>query len=175
MRLRTTVFPLAGVYLASSRVTSPTRCRLVKAETAGRTGSYPMPASPHHGSWVTFLSDQGAPRGSAAKEERTEWARIPAYITGTADQELLLRNKYLVATDWILKTQWQGRAILPISMPMVATDGFVLRGIAALLILRSPLWQFTPGARGARPDHPISRHSVGRRIASLRREIASRS
>jgi len=25
-----------------------------------------------------------------------EWARILAYITGTVDQELLLRNEYLV-------------------------------------------------------------------------------
>ena len=27
-----------------------------------------------------------------------EWARILAYITGTVDQELLLRNEYLAAT-----------------------------------------------------------------------------
>jgi putative transposase len=28
-----------------------------------------------------------------------EWARILAYITGTVDQELLLRNAYLVAEN----------------------------------------------------------------------------
>jgi hypothetical protein len=38
-----------------------------------------------------------------------EWARILAYITGTADQKLLLRNKYLVAKSRILKVQLQGR------------------------------------------------------------------
>jgi putative transposase len=38
-----------------------------------------------------------------------EWARILAYITGTVDQELLLRNEYLAAENRILKAQLQGR------------------------------------------------------------------
>ena len=38
-----------------------------------------------------------------------EWARILAYITGTVDQQLLLRNEYLVAENRILKAQLQGR------------------------------------------------------------------
>jgi putative transposase len=38
-----------------------------------------------------------------------EWARILAYITGTVDQELLLRNEYLVAENRILKAQLTGR------------------------------------------------------------------
>jgi len=38
-----------------------------------------------------------------------QWARILAYITGTVDQELLLRNEYLVAENRILKAQLQGR------------------------------------------------------------------
>ena len=36
-----------------------------------------------------------------------EWARILAYITGTVDQELLLRNEYLAAENRILKAQLQ--------------------------------------------------------------------
>jgi hypothetical protein len=32
-----------------------------------------------------------------------EWARILAYITGTVDQDLLLRNEYLAAENRILK------------------------------------------------------------------------
>jgi hypothetical protein len=32
-----------------------------------------------------------------------EWARLLAYITGTVDQELLLRNEYLAAENRILK------------------------------------------------------------------------
>jgi len=34
-----------------------------------------------------------------------DWARILAYITGTVDQELLLRNEYPAAENWILKAQ----------------------------------------------------------------------
>jgi hypothetical protein len=32
-----------------------------------------------------------------------DWARILAYITGTVDQELLLRNEYRAAENRILK------------------------------------------------------------------------
>jgi hypothetical protein len=38
-----------------------------------------------------------------------EWARILSYITGTVDQELLLRNEYLVAENRILRDQLKGR------------------------------------------------------------------
>jgi putative transposase len=38
-----------------------------------------------------------------------EWARILAYVTGTVDQELLLRNECLAAENRILKAQSQGR------------------------------------------------------------------
>ena len=38
-----------------------------------------------------------------------EWTRILAYITGTVDQELLLRNEYLVAENRILKAQLKER------------------------------------------------------------------
>jgi hypothetical protein len=34
-----------------------------------------------------------------------DWIPILAYITGTVDQELLLRNEYLVAENRILKAQ----------------------------------------------------------------------
>jgi len=40
------------------------------------------------------------------------WARILAYITGTVDQELLLRNEYLVAENRILKARLNGRLLL---------------------------------------------------------------
>jgi len=39
-----------------------------------------------------------------------EWGRILAYITGTVDQELLLRNEYLAAENRILKAQLKGTA-----------------------------------------------------------------
>src|SRR5215471_17287228 len=38
-----------------------------------------------------------------------EWGRLLAYITGTVDQELLLRNEYLVAENRILRGQLKGR------------------------------------------------------------------
>ena len=34
-----------------------------------------------------------------------DWARMLAYITGTVNQELLLRNEYLAAENRILKAQ----------------------------------------------------------------------
>jgi len=37
------------------------------------------------------------------------WARILAYVTGTVDQELLLRNEYLAAENRILRAQLKGR------------------------------------------------------------------
>ena len=33
------------------------------------------------------------------------WARLVAYVTGTVDQELLLRNEYLMAENRILRGQ----------------------------------------------------------------------
>ena len=41
-----------------------------------------------------------------------DWARMLAYITGTVDQELLLRNEYLAAENCILKSQVKGRLLL---------------------------------------------------------------
>jgi putative transposase len=38
-----------------------------------------------------------------------DWPRLLAYITGTVDQELLLRNEYLIAENHILKAKIKGR------------------------------------------------------------------
>ena len=40
-----------------------------------------------------------------------EWVRILAYITGTVDQELLLRNEYRAAENRILRAQIKGRTV----------------------------------------------------------------
>ncbi len=40
-----------------------------------------------------------------------EWARILAYITGTVDQQLLLRNEYLTTENRILRAQLKGRLL----------------------------------------------------------------
>jgi len=41
-----------------------------------------------------------------------EWPHILAYITGTVDQELLLRNEYLATENRILRDQIKGRLLL---------------------------------------------------------------
>lgn len=41
-----------------------------------------------------------------------DWARMLVYITGTVDQELLLRNEYLAAENRILKAQIKTRLLL---------------------------------------------------------------
>jgi putative transposase len=40
------------------------------------------------------------------------WVQMRAYITGTVDQELLLRNEYLAAENRILRAQIKGRLLL---------------------------------------------------------------
>jgi hypothetical protein len=40
------------------------------------------------------------------------WARMLAYITGTVDQELLLRNDYLAAENRVLRAKIKGRLLL---------------------------------------------------------------
>ncbi len=40
------------------------------------------------------------------------WVRLLAYVTGTVNQELLLRNEYLAAENRILRGQIQGRLLL---------------------------------------------------------------
>src|SRR5205807_2925562 len=42
-------------------------------------------------------------------ERRMDWKTLLAYITGTVDQELLLRNEYLVTENRILRSQIKGR------------------------------------------------------------------
>ena len=41
-----------------------------------------------------------------------DWKHLLAYITGTVDQELLLRNEYLVTENRILRSQIAGRVRL---------------------------------------------------------------
>jgi len=41
-----------------------------------------------------------------------DWMRMLAYITGTVDQELLLRNEYRAAENRILRAQIKGRLLL---------------------------------------------------------------
>src|SRR5439155_8898144 len=44
--------------------------------------------------------------------ETMDWKQLLVYITGTVDQELLLRNEYLVSENRILRSQIKGRVRL---------------------------------------------------------------
>jgi hypothetical protein len=65
----------------------------------------------HHALSATFFcGDQWRPLRTAGQMgELMVWARILAYISGTMDQELLLRNEYLTAENQILRGQLKGR------------------------------------------------------------------
>ena len=45
-------------------------------------------------------------------DRRMDWKTLLAYITGTVDQELLLRNEYLVTENRLLRKQLKGRVRL---------------------------------------------------------------
>ena len=42
-------------------------------------------------------------------DRHMDWKMLLAYITGSVDQELLLRNEYLVTENRILRNQLKGR------------------------------------------------------------------
>src|SRR5881628_2723388 len=48
-------------------------------------------------------------RRQSLRGETMDWKQLLAYITGTVDQELLLRNEYLVSENRILRSQIKGR------------------------------------------------------------------
>jgi putative transposase len=51
-----------------------------------------------------------------------DWTRILAYITGSVDQELLLRNEYLAAENRILRAQLNGCLLVPAALGRRASD-----------------------------------------------------
>ena len=62
-----------------------------------------------------------------------DWKRILAYISGSVDQELLLRNEYLATENRILRNQIPGRLLLNDSDRMTLADTGFLRGCKYLL------------------------------------------
>jgi hypothetical protein len=64
-----------------------------------------------------FSSPEKAPTISLSRSYRLQqnprcFGRAPAYVTGTVNQELLLRNEYLAAENRILRGQINGRLLL---------------------------------------------------------------
>ena len=43
---------------------------------------------------------------------KTDWLRLLGYVTGLVNQELLLKNEYLVVENRILKAHIRGRLLL---------------------------------------------------------------
>src|SRR5215510_1950246 len=50
--------------------------------------------------------------GDDYRREAMDWKHLLAYITGTVDQELLVRNEYLVTENRMLRAQLKGRVRL---------------------------------------------------------------
>jgi hypothetical protein len=99
---------LAGVIIFNScAICSSWRSRMVKKLKLleGAQLSHPGVAGPRVVRYV-FWGDRR--RSLRWRSKGVAWARMLAYITGTVDQELLLRNEYLVAENRILKAQLKG-------------------------------------------------------------------
>src|SRR5881296_2429230 len=56
---------------------------------------------------------------SSSMRDRFHWAGLPAFVTGLVNQELLLRNEYLIAENRILRSRLPSR--LRLSEPERAT------------------------------------------------------
>jgi hypothetical protein len=64
----------------------------------------------------------GLRTAQAEDERRLDWKTLLAYFTGAVDQELLLRNQYLVTENRILRNQIKGRTRLSGSEREELTD-----------------------------------------------------
>src|SRR4029434_5164780 len=60
----------------------------------------------------TFTHTQRQSGRPRLRRAAMDWKQLLAYITGTVDQELLLRNEYLVTENRILRDQLKGRVRL---------------------------------------------------------------
>jgi hypothetical protein len=88
-----------------------------------------------------------------------DWARILAYVTGTVDQELLVRNEYLAPKNRVLKAQLKGR--LKLSDVDRATLGDVGHRLC-----REVLGEVA-APNPQRPPRPIVRRGVIDRLKNL--------
>ena len=68
------------------------------------------------------------------------WARMLAYITGSVDQELLLKNEYLAAENRILRAQSKGRLLLSDAekATLAATERIVPVKMAFMIVYVTP-------------------------------------
>src|SRR5450830_927468 len=92
-------------------MTAPANCRVAKKlKLQERRAVIPSRRSLAACRPLGFWGDQWCPSWIGGQMgRRMEWARILAYITGTVDHELLLRNEYLAAENRILRGQLKRR------------------------------------------------------------------
>src|SRR5262245_11939440 len=77
------------------------------------TGDYASIIIPARACLLLPSQPYSAPRGTVKPEgEMMDWKQLLAYITGSVDQELLLRNEYLVTENRLLRNQLKGRVRL---------------------------------------------------------------
>jgi hypothetical protein len=57
----------------------------------------------------SFTHTQRQERRQSLRGETMDWKHLLAYITGSVDQELLVRREYLVTENRILRNQIKGR------------------------------------------------------------------
>jgi len=81
-----------------------------------------------------------------------DWKTLLAYITGTVDQELLLRNEYLVTENRMLRNQIKGRIRL--------TDGE--RKALAEIGQKLGRQAVAEVAKIVKPDNHLEVSSIGR-------------
>ena len=94
-----------------------------------------------------------------------DWTRILAYITGTVDQELLLRNKYLVAENRILKAQ------IKIRLQLTDAERVTLAEIAHRLGRKA----LEDVANAAKPDTIMDLNAYAERwVKSVKEEVLSK-
>jgi hypothetical protein len=105
-----------------------------KIETIARPRDYPAPGRLAGYPPLPFLRRLWDACRGGTQGGLMESTRILAYITGTVDQELLLRNEYLAAENRILRAQLKGRLRL-------ASVG------AVTLLNGAPAPAFAPGQR----------------------------
>ena len=85
---------------------------MVKKLELGFTLGYRPPPSPKLWLACCLLHPTYSPPsegGTVELEGPMSWKTLLAYITGTVDQELLMRNEYLVTENRILRSQITGR------------------------------------------------------------------
>jgi hypothetical protein len=85
-----------------------------KLETSLTTEFLALPSCTQRLAYYLHHQAYSLPREDRTNGEdrRMDWKTLLAYITGTVDQELLLRNEYLVTENRLLRQQLKGRVRL---------------------------------------------------------------